>query len=147
MEITEKISATGASEDELQALERRLNATLPQDYRRFLKRVNGGRPNPRQFEGPTGDGSVIHFFFTLDHRSKYYQIVEEIQAFVDRIPPKTLPIACDPFGNLVLLDIGAKSAGAIYFWEHENENMEGDPWWDNISYIAPSFSDFVDSLH
>jgi hypothetical protein len=146
MDITQRISTRGASEEEIRALERWLGAVLPVDYRTFLAEVNGGRPKQRAFEGPTGDGSVVHFFFTLDADGSHYRLYKETKAYAARIPEKLLPIACDPFGNLVLLDLGAKSVGAVYFWEHEQENMDGDPYWDNISFISPSFTAFVEGL-
>ncbi len=147
MEITERISAHGASEEEIAAFERWLGVVLPVDYRTFLAEVNGGRPKPRVFEGPTGDGSLVHFFFTLNADASHYRLHKEIKAYAGRIPEKLLPIACDDFGNLVLLDLGAKSLGAIYFWDHEQENMDGDPYWDNIAFISPSFTEFVKGLH
>jgi len=147
MEIVERISKHGATWQEIELLEQRIKRQLPDDYRQFLVSENGGRPAPTAFEGPEGDGSVIHFFFTLDASSPYYRMHNELDMLHDRIPSDLLPIASDDFGNIILLDLGAKSVGAIYFWDHENENMDGDPWWDNISYIAPSFSTFVENLH
>jgi hypothetical protein len=147
MEITERISASGASEDDIRALELRLGAVLPIDYRTFLAQVNGGRPKPCAFEGPTGDGSVVHFFFTLDPGAPHYRLHRKIDTYTGRVPDKLLPIACDDFGNLILLDLGARSVGEVYFWDHEQENMESDPYWENISPIASSFTEFVNALH
>jgi len=146
MEITERISVSGATNEEIVELEFRLGVQLPTDYQRFLREQNGGRPSPKAFEGPTGDGSIVHFFFTLNRQSPHYWIHEELDTYEQRVPPHLLPIASDDFGNLVLLDLGAKSVGAIHFWDHENENLDGDPWWDNIAFIAPSFTDFVNGL-
>jgi hypothetical protein len=147
MKITELISDSGATPGQIQAIEEQIGFELPDDYRRFLAEVNGGRPQPREFEGPNGNGSVMHFFFTADPAAPYYVITSEIEMYEDRIPKGLLPIGGDPFGNLVLLDLGARSVGSVYFWEHEEENMEGDPYWDNISFIAPSFTEFIGSLH
>lgn len=147
MQIVEQLSTIGATPAQIGDLERVIGSTLPTDYHRFLADVNGGRPSPSDFEGPAGDGSVLNWFFTLNQDERTYFIPRRIEAYKDRIPPKLLPIASDPFGNLVLLDLGAKSVGAIYFWDHENENPDGDPWWDNIAFIAPSFTDFVNGLH
>lgn len=147
MQIVDKLSQGGAATSQIDELESRIGTTIPMDYRRFLAEINGGRPSPSAFEGPSGDGSVVNWFFTLNHDEQIYFIPRRIEVYTDRLPPKLLPIASDPFGNLVLLDLGVKSIGAIYFWDHENENPDGDPWWDNIAYIAPSFTDFVNGLH
>jgi hypothetical protein len=103
-------------------------------------------PWPEAFEGPAGSGSLVNWFFTLNQDEQTYFIPLLVEVYKERIPSNLLPIAEDPFGNLVLLDIGVKSYGAIYFWDHENENPDGDSWRDNVSYIAPSFTDFVNGL-
>jgi len=147
MEITERLSETGASEAALNALEDHVGARLPSDYRVFLQTVNGGRPKLRAFDALDGEeGSSVQFFFTLDENAPNYYILKKLDVFFDRIPSGLLPIACDSFGNLVLLDLGAESYGAVYFWDHENENMDGDPHWDNVSRVAGSFSQFVQLL-
>jgi hypothetical protein len=147
MQIVDKLSSSGATAPQIEDLEGKVGATVPLDYRRFLAESNGGRPLPSAFEGPNGDGSVVNWFFTLNREEQTYFILRRIEVYQDRLPPKLLPIASDPFGNLVLLDLGTKSVGSIYFWDHENENPDGDPWWENIAYIAPSFTDFVNNLH
>lgn len=66
---------------------------------------------------------------------------------MNRIPQGLLPIACDSLGNLLLLDIGAKRFGFVYFWDHEEEgDGEDDPTWNNISIVAPSFDRLISSL-
>jgi hypothetical protein len=145
MKIIKAGSETGANEREIEELERRVRSRLPADYRQFMIEFNGGEPQPRAFEGPDGEGSAVRFFFTLDPRSSHYWIHQKLDVYQDRIPPGLLPIASDSFGNLVLLDLGAKDYGVVYFWDHENES-DDEPWWDNISPIAQSFSRFVDEL-
>lgn len=150
MEIIQKLATGGAKEGDVNALEQRLSKPLPESYRRFLLELNGGRPQPSEFEFEQygkPQGSVVDWFFTLNKEKPTYYTVDKMEIYSNRIPSDLLPIAFDPFGNLILLDLGAKSVGAIYFWDHEKENCEGDPWWDNISYIAPSFTEFVTSLH
>lgn len=149
MQIIETLSPSGADENALVEIERILNSRLPADYRHFLTEVNGGRPSPSLFHFRDGDASnesVVDWFFTLDPGGKPYTIAENSAAYAGRIPATLLPIACDPFGNLLLLDLGAKSVGAIYFWDHEREDCEA-PTWENVSIVAPCFSDFVKSLH
>ena len=147
MEITERLTERGADEQSLNALEARIGSKLPDDYRAFLQEFNGGRPNPRDFDALDGDeGSSVRFFFTLDETESHYCILRKLEVFSERIPGGTLPIGCDSFGNLVLIDVGARSNGTVYFWDHENENMDGDPHWDNVYPVALSFSDFIRAL-
>jgi len=148
MGIAKRLSDAGASDEELSQLEASIGSTLPGDYRRFMSELNGGRPEPSGFVFETTDGksdSSVRYFLTLDERVEPYTIQEFLDQYSDRLPQKMLPIACDSFGNLVLLDTGAKSAGAVCFWDHEKESMD-EPTWDNISVVAPSFTDFLNAL-
>ena len=145
----ERLGSGGASEASLQAFERQIGYSLPDDYRHFLATENGGKPSQRVFGFRTKDGeetSAIRAFFTLDLASKHYFIQDRIATYKERLPSGLLPIACDSFGNLVLLDIGAKAVGSIYFWDHERESMD-DPTWDNISFVASTFTELVSLLH
>ena len=72
MQIAEQLSTSGATAPEIGELERLIGSSLPSDYRRFLAEVNGGRPFPNAFEGPTGDGSVLNWFFTLNQEERIY---------------------------------------------------------------------------
>jgi hypothetical protein len=104
------------------------------------------KPRTFSFNTAKGEtGSAVHFFFALGTNSKSYSIEKKIDVFEDRCPKGLLAIACDPFGNLILLDIGAKKVGNIYFWDHELES-EDDPTWENISFVATSFEEFEHSL-
>lgn len=152
MRITERLSATGATAQEIASIECRIGGRLPDDYRDFLATVNGGRPSPRCFEfecvGRPGEDVVIQMFFTTARSGRSYAIDHECDVFSDRVPKGLLPIAGDCFGNIILLDVAAKSPGAVYFWDHEREDDEPDePTWDNISFVAASFTDFVNLLH
>jgi hypothetical protein len=148
MEITKRVSGVGAFEEVFNQLEARVGSVLPDDYRRFMSEFNGGRPEPSGFVFPTEDGksdSAVRYFLTLDDREERYTIQEFLDRYGDRIPQKLLPIACDSFGNLVLLDAGAKSAGAVCVWDLEKESMD-EPTWDNIADVASSFTEFLDAL-
>jgi hypothetical protein len=148
MRIVKRLSPTGATEESLQALEREIGFRLPDEYRQFLSEFNGGEPEPSGFVFETNDGpsdSRVRYFLTLDPNERNYAIKEFLRQYRDRIPEGVMPIACDSFGNLVLLDLGAKRVGSIYFWDHEKESME-EPTWDNVSQVARSFNEFEDSL-
>ena len=140
MKITKRLSDTGASEAELIQLAAENGFTLPE--------FNGGRPEPSGFSYKTLYGksdSAVRYFLTLDEHEERYTIREFLDRYINRIPQKTLPIACDSFGNLVLLDAGALSTGAVWFWDHEKESMD-EPTWDNMAVIAPSFTEFLSAL-
>ena len=148
MEIAERLSGSGAIEPLLQQLESQVGVRLPEDYRRFLAETNGGRPESSRFAMRTAAGeneSVVDWFLTLDPVEELYSIPEYRSMYSDRIPGGLLPIACDPLGNLVLLDLGEKAYGSVYFWDHEHESMD-EPTWDNIAVVARSFAEFTATL-
>jgi cell wall assembly regulator SMI1 len=148
MEITERLSQHGASDADIQNFESVIDAKLPTDYRDFLSVWNGGRPAASNFDtAEQGIGSMVHFFYTLDTVAKSYRMIDKYQVYSDRIPPGLVPIACDDFGNQILINLNLDYYGTIYFWGHENENPEGEPYWDNIIKICNSFKDFSDILY
>lgn len=139
-------------------LEQRINGKLPDGYINFLKRYNGGSPekfrgfdikDSRYFLNGSVVESAVSFFFAIDYELKILDIYENIRIFKDgnRVPDEFLPIADDPCGNLILLCYKGKDYGKIYFWDHEEEADTGEPvTYDNIYYVADSFTEFLDSL-
>ncbi len=151
MQIKKRISSGGASQEDILRLEARLGSKLPGDYREFLAAQNGGRPTPSMFafvEGGKQTNGKVQFFFTLDQKGKPYTVQENIAAYQGRVPSGLIPIACDSFGNLLLLDLTARKHGALYFWDHERENMDDsdEPTWENVYDVATSFKSFEDAL-
>ena len=62
----------------------------------------------------------------------------------ERIPAGVLPIADDPFGNLVCIDAREGRDGPVLFWDHE---YEGDPPDEaNLYEVAPDLQSFLDGL-
>ncbi|MDB5391343.1 MAG: hypothetical protein JWM11_6989 [Planctomycetaceae bacterium] len=148
MTLVQRLSDRGAADVTLNELEAKIGSTLPADYCRFMSELNGGRPEPSGFQFQTSDGisdSSIRYFLTLDEREKRYSVHQFLDRYRDRIPELMLPVACDSFGNIVLLDVGARSYGSLFFWDHEQENAdEGTS--SNIFVIAPSFTKFLELL-
>lgn len=124
MEITEKFTEEKPNDSQLDELEEKLGNILPRFYREFLKDTNGGRPKPEKFSFTTKDGTHendnLHYFYAL-YSGKIGNLGRKIDVFKDRIPEGTLPIACDSFGNQILLRMGNQPDGPVYFWDHELE--------------------------
>lgn len=126
-----------ANEADVGHFEMSISARLPDDYREFLLRHNGGYPSPNGFRG--GD-EVLNRFFGL--WQKHADLNYELLAHRGVIPEGTIPIASDPFGNAILLEVARPNRGRIWFWDHERS---GEP--DKaVSLLANSFTDFVKSL-
>ena len=149
MTITEYLTDTRPTDEQLTVFERLIGGVFPDDYRRFLKSENGGRPEPESFRFKFRDGreedSSVHYFYAL-REGQIGNLEGTSKIFRGRIPPDYLAIATDPFGNKILLRIATRNPGKIYFWDHEKEEDEDMPTLRNMSLIANSFTEFVEGL-
>lgn len=141
-------SSAGLDDTAIASMEKELGFALPADYRTFLSQYNGGRPVPECFtfldeDGPYND-SLVDWFLSVgvDDPSDFFDYYS-MYVEGERVPPNMLPIAHDPFGNLILLSRSGDDAGAIYFWDHENE---GDADYSNLNYIGKSLEHFLGRL-
>jgi len=122
----------GAKDADLRALESVVGASLPADYRVFLQDRNGGEPAQNTFSIPSADNqSGVNEFMSVR------QIRDELTAYGDRLPRRTIPIAYAEGGNLVLL---ALDDGRVSFWDHELEDT------DPVFPLAADFRAFQASL-
>lgn len=144
-------SDTGGALDNkfLKSLEKTWVFKLPKDYREFLLKYNGGKPSSNcfSFSDDETDGSVIQSFFGIHGMDNYDLLYEYQNVYKDRIPDNCFPIACDSFGNLILISVKGPDRGKIYFWDHEEEAYEDVPDYSNLTLIADSFDEFLDGLH
>ena len=134
-------------EKDLVNLESQLGIKLPNAYREFLKKNNGGYPQPDGFDFADGeDGSSVDKFLEISG-SKNESIIEYFNNYKDRIPKNYFPVAKDPGGNLILIGINNVRAD-VYYWDHENEAEDGDiPWMDNMHLVASNFDEFINNLY
>jgi hypothetical protein len=135
---------------ELAALERALGErgfTLPQSYKAFLARHDGGRPTgPRVFRFREGDSegrsSVTNFLGVRP--SPDGDLLLQIKSTGDDLPKGVLPIATDPNGNAICIDARDGRDGPVLFWDHEQ--VPEEPGDANLYEIAPTFEAFLDGL-
>ncbi len=109
---------------DLDELEKRLSISLPDQYRTWLLKFNGGQPVPGRFSldgGETLDG--VAWFFAV-HDGEFNNFETEFIYWTQttkRLPDNLVPIATDGSGNLICLSFGGDDKGKVYFWEHESE--------------------------
>ena len=143
-------SHPAVSDTELDALQKRLGIELPEDYRRFLCEHNGGRPVPKTFsfvegKAPT-QSNVAWFLAVYDGRGENFEMTfRTFKVRSRRLPENLVPMARDPFGNLICMSFSGTDKGAIYFWDHEKETRKAD--YRNCYLIAKSLEEFLSSLH
>lgn len=133
-----KIKHKGKHIDEvcLVGFEERIGMKLPNDFRKFLKKNNGGIPETNEFDIPElHTESGVNEFLSIEK-------IEYIKSeFSNRFASNALPIAYAEGGNYLCLLIG-QNAG-IYFWDHELEQNEGQ---HNMFLLAKNFASFLSSL-
>jgi hypothetical protein len=141
--------------NDIAEFEQSLGFPLPQGYRAFLEKFNGGKSYSHVFEyfSHSGDihDSVIQVFFGIINPDYLYDLRFQKRASTGRIPDSLLPIATDVYGNKICLGIQGEKRGQVYFWNHElefdNEDGSlGNPSYDNVFFVANDFVEFIASL-
>lgn len=136
-------------DSEIIDLENQLAVSLPPDYTAFLREYNGGFPQPNVFtiKGFSLDNrGVLAFFFGVE-QGEPLDLADNKSIFRNRVPPELLPVGADVFGNLICLAVSGPNRGKVYWWFHEEEADEGEPpTYDNIYFVADSFSDLLNNL-
>ncbi|MDO5558068.1 MAG: SMI1/KNR4 family protein [Oscillospiraceae bacterium] len=103
-------------QEKVSALESRYGIVLPEKYRHFMLRYNGGDTPDTRFRIKKESSDVRAFFGIGDLR---YRFKDEME-IEDWIRKNLLPIACDTFGNYIAVGLGILTEGKIYFCDHEN---------------------------
>lgn len=139
----DKLTAT-----DIENFEKKIKHLLPDDYKKFLLENNGGHPENCVFSYAMDDKeneSLVNIFNAI-YTGKTYNLLIDYEYYQEqkRIPKNMLPIADDPFGNLICLSISGKDYGSVYFWDHELEVLR--PAFENLFLISDSFQDFIDNL-
>lgn len=121
-------------------LERRIGRSLPDDYRSFLLRQDGGWMQ-------MNDGAVKEILGVRDDASYNASLWRALDTFNERVPNWLLPVARDEYGNLYALSLRQQDFGSVWFWDHEEEADEGEPpSEENIELRAPNWDEFLAGL-
>lgn len=128
--------------------ERRVGATLPQEYRQFLLTVNGGWATTDFHHPASADGDHgVRCLYGIGVEDEYRSMERSLGAYEGRYPAEFLPFGEDPGGNLVLIQWRGSDVGSVHFWDHEEEADEDEPpTYRNITRISDSFSAYLEEL-
>lgn len=128
----------GSSIDIIESVEHRLQITLPEDYKQFVLKYDGGYPNPNHFK-VDGKVEIFNNLISLDENeyNNIYEILEDLQ---ERIGDQLIPFAENGFGNLLCFDYSANKN--IVFWDHEKNY--GD--FIELPLVCFSFSSLIENL-
>lgn len=154
-----------ATDLDIDAVERKIGAALPPDYREFLR--NYGLISfisvmvPVQATGapwaqnPPGEwmGVGVLYSATPDDAYGLLENYFTYQEFEQRMPPELLPIADVGDGSQMCMAVadnpeGHVSYGAIYFWDRSGgtPTIPYSEDYSNVHFIAASFDEFMHLL-
>lgn len=126
------------SEVDLESFEKRIRSPnfLPPDYRKFLRKYNGGSFTECVIlETPVGPIVVAQFYSLLE--SDEYYIVHAWNSLSGYISECFLPIAVDPGGSYFVINLAPSRNGEVDFWDHETQKF---------TLIADSFFEFIGKM-
>jgi cell wall assembly regulator SMI1 len=131
---------------QLKAAEHALGVRLPAAYRAFLLQHNGGQPVPDRFRLADGSGPESVAWFLAVHERED-GLVSLAATYRPYLHADLLPIASDPFGNLVCIGTQGGNEGKVYFWLHESEPPPGEALpHAGCKLVAASFAAFLNAF-
>lgn len=95
-------------------IEREHNIILPNQYKDFLCKYNGGYTPKTKFKIKKISSDIRGFYGVGNDKLSLNDI--ELEKWIDK---GVLPIACDSFGNYIVIGFNNDSNGKIYFCDHE----------------------------
>ena len=109
---------------EIKKFEQLIDAKLPEDYKNFLLKYNGGHPTYNSYELieslPDTNSDGINWFRPLGKEYRM-NLERDYNVFLNRIPYQMISIADAPCGNRICLGIKEPYYGKVYFWDHNFE--------------------------
>lgn len=112
-------------------IEKQYGITLPIRYKNFLYKYNGGYTPKTRFKAGKISSDLKGFFGTGD-----VELSLDNMELGEWLEKSIFPIACDSFGNYIVVGLGDGDLGKIYFCNHEKGNK--------LAYIAADFNKFVE---
>ena len=127
----------------IKILEQKHSIRLPESYKNFLIRTNGGRPEPSLFpisgleNNPYGR---IHFLYGIDADHRTYNLDAVLSDLPASVPKGIIPIGCTGYEDTqIILDQRNGSAAVKYF---DTIPFWGNNIW-NESFLYPVAANFA----
>ncbi|EOL45079.1 MULTISPECIES: SMI1/KNR4 family protein [Enterococcus] len=128
--------------NEIVDAEKQLNVKFPQDYIEVVSENDGGYPHPNKFKFNDKEEVFNNLIsFKEDDYSNIFEVLEDV---FDRIVKGVIPIAEDPFGNLICFDFRDKKVPNVIFWNHEVADKDSEK---SILFICETFTELLNMLY
>ena len=134
-----------------------LNINLPEDYKNYLLKYNGGHPIKDGYpmiecidNDPNDNNGDIAWFYAIydGEHNNFLKAHYRFKIWQKRMPDELIPIGRGSGGDKICISVKGNNYGKVYFWDHEQEAYEGEePDYSNVHLIANSFADFINSLY
>lgn len=108
-------------EEYITQLEKQYSIVLPEEYKRFLLKYNGGMTPKTKFR-INKISSDVRAFYGLGNADKYYnfqKLIDNMNILEDYIEDSMLPIATTVSGDDITIGIGKEENGSIFFKYHD----------------------------
>jgi cell wall assembly regulator SMI1 len=146
------------SENDIEKFEKSLNIKLPEDYKAFMLKNNGGKPEVEigyyvfdftDISRNQENSTALREFYSIVYEKPdnyYIDIIDTYENYIEeeQLPKNILPIGDDPLGNEIGICVSGENYGKIYFCDHESYD-END--FMIMSPVADSFSEFLNSWY
>lgn len=134
-----------ATQQMINDFEQHIGFSLPDDYKIFLLKYNGGTPKVRY---STFTVEELNENISLDVLHglgiNELDLKKRNDEYMDDLLPKCIIIGDDPGAGMIVLNNDYETKG-VYYWDHsfyfEKSNED-----ENIYKIADSFQDFINGL-
>jgi len=132
--------------DQISMVEKQIGILFPKDYTECAILHHGGRPTPQDFQFTSNDTAetletCLGALLTFNPKSDYIlEVFESLSR--EHSLKKIVPFATDGGGDYMCFDYRTtKENPPVVYWEHEAYPPE-----KAISYLAPTFTDFLKML-
>lgn len=127
-------------EEDLDRIEAAPGCSLVPEHRAFLRRHNGGVPEPSRIVQSIAemDGVEVDDFLGLGHA---YDIIKANDDERDVLPPGTYAFACHAIGNSFAIKHTGRNAGTVYSVDWEDSSRKPRAY-----RLAKRFGEFLDRL-
>lgn len=154
-ELKIKVSGNGSLDPKLLSeFEEEFNVKLPEQYREFMIKYNGGRVDPNIFDlDVIDDATVLNELYELK-TEKGLDLYSVNDLHEDYFSDEFIAIGDDPGGSDICIGVKGDVRGKVYFFDRESDYEEYDEEGEEILIdekimylLSDTFYGFLDSLY
>jgi hypothetical protein len=133
---------------EVEKFEELIQAKLPEDYKQFLLKHNGGHPITNAFKliqpinDQTNEAGISWFYALYDGEA--CNIVKKFNTYKDELPDTLLPIGYSS-GGVTCLGVKGAEYNKVYYWT-TNYSLWKEEDLYRLYLAANSFTEFINGL-